>query len=474
MLSASPLPPGPPEPALVQAIRFGQDPYAFLKACARRYGDVFTLRLPGDPPRIVTSDPSHIRQIFALRADEYIAREQSFPLNVGESSLLFLDGAQHQRDRQLMMPHLHGERLRGYANLMKETADEVIDRWTEGQTVAIQPALQEVTLNVVLRCIFGLTDRALAERIRAPLVAWMDEVLKPSMFFSSVLIGQTRFRRLLDSMAHRFTRRGARRSRFIPWSHASAAKAEVIVFLRDEIARCRSEGTHGRTDVLALLANSHYEDGALMEVDHTVDELVTLLVGGHETTSNTLAWALCHILPRPDVLAAIEAERARVFGDGPIDPTRTAELPYLDAAIKESMRLSPIAPSVTRILTRPLTLGALTVPASAMVWPCIYLAHHREDLWPDPERYRPERFLDGAPSQSHFFPFGGGRRTCLGMAFANVEMRIVIAEILARTRLRLAPGARVQAEFRGITIAPSDGLRVIIDELRRPPQRAAA
>jgi cytochrome P450 len=247
----------------------------------------------------------------------------------------------------------------------------------------------------------------------------------------------------------------------IPIVRAAAAKAQVMRLLRDDVERLRRDGVGERTDVLALLSDSRYEDGEPMAVDHIVDELVTLLVGGHETTSNTLAWALTHILPRPDVVTSITGELAKVFGTGPVDPHRAGELRYVEACIKEAMRRSPIAPAAVRPLARPFLLGDHLLPAKTILWPCVYLAHHRSDLWPEPHRYRPERFLENdSPATNHFFPFGGGRRACLGMAFAGVEMRIVLAEIFSRATLRLVPNKLVRPGFRGITIAPTNGLEL--------------
>ena len=196
-----------------------------------------------------------------------------------------------------------------------------------------------------------------------------------------------------------------------------------------------------------------------MPLDDVVDELVTLLVGGHETTANTLAWTLYHLLAHP---AALERARDESRA-GAAAAARAEGVPFLDAAIKESMRLTPIAPAVSRNLRRPLRLGAYDVPAGTILWPCVYLAHRRPEVWPEPSRFRPERFLERTPAPSEFLPFGGGCRACIGMAFASMEMRVVLAELLARVQLRLVPGARVRPEFRGITIAPSNDLRAVVD-----------
>ncbi|MDI1447787.1 cytochrome P450 [Polyangium sp. 6x1] len=473
MHTRSTLPPGPEEPPFLQAMRFGRDPYAYLEDCVRRYGDVFTLRLPGDPPRVVSSDPAIVRQIFALKPDDYAQGQQSFPMNIGESSLLFLDGDRHHRDRQLMMPHLHGERLRTYATSMCTSTDRVVDCWEPGEQLAIHSELQDITLDVILRCVFGAEDDRRAARIRGPLLTWLNGAMTPALFMASALLNANRVRSLLDGAVRRRLAGGpVPRRPLLPWEKWGAAKAEVLEYLREDVERCRREGAAGRSDVLALLAEARYEDGALMDVAHVQDELVTLLVGGHETTANTLTWALYHVLSRPEVLAEIRAERERVFSDNPFDPARAGELVYLDACIKEAMRITPIAPAVGRHLKRPMRIREYDIPSDTIVWACIALAHRRADTWGDPARFRPERFLaPGSAPTNHFFPFGGGRRTCLGMAFAGVEMRIVLARILERVELRVPAGANAQAEIRGITITPSRELSVSV--VRRLPSRSS-
>ncbi|MDI3284393.1 cytochrome P450 [Polyangium sp. 15x6] len=473
MQTRSPLPPGPAEPPFLQAMRFGRDPYAYLEECVRRYGDVFTLRLPGDPPRVVSSDPVVVRQIFALKPDDYAQGLTSFPMNIGENSLLFLDGDRHHRERQLMMPHLHGERLRSYAASMCAAADKAVDRWTSGAELAIHGELQDITLDVILRCVFGAGDDFRAARIRGPLLTWLNGSMTPALFFASALLNANRVRAMLDTVVRRRLAGGpVPRRPLLPWEKWGAAKAEVLEYLREDVERCRKEGTKGRSDVLALLAEARYDDGEPMAMEQVQDELVTLLVGGHETTANTLSWTLYHVLSRPEVLSEIRAEMKRVFGDEPFDPTRAGELVYLDACIKEAMRISPIAPAVGRHLKKPMKIRDYDIPPDTIVWACTALAHRRTDTWGDPMRYRPERFLEaGAAPTNHFFPFGGGRRTCLGMAFAGVEMRIVLARILERTELRIAPGSVVQAEIRGITITPSKGFKLSVE--RRLPSRSS-
>jgi cytochrome P450 len=229
------------------------------------------------------------------------------------------------------------------------------------------------------------------------------------------------------------------------------------------IARRREAGCAGRDDVLAMLIEARDETGQPMSDVELRDELITLLVAGHETTATSLAWVFYRILRHPDVLEKLRAELRQVVGPGPVAPQHVAKLEYLDATIKETQRLNPILPLTGRRLQKPMCIGRRDLPAGAVAAPCIYLTHRRLDLWPDPERFDPERFVGKRPSPYEFFPFGGGVRYCLGAAFATYEMKIVLAQVLSRVALRPVPGHTVRVVRRGITFAPSAGMLVVLD-----------
>lgn len=462
--SISSLPPGPAAPPIVQALRFARDPFGFLAACAARHGDLFTLRLPGQPPTIVTSSPELARQCLALRPTAP-RRPLPLPANVGEQSLIFLDGEPHQRDRQLMLPHLHGERLRRHAAVMQAIAAATVSTWRPGQVIPVRPAMQGITLDIILRCLFAVDDPARGEALRRPLLTWLDGAFTPPVFVAGLLFTAARTRRFLDRAAER-SRGRALRHHLLPWRRWADAKAALLALLRADIANCRASGAPGRDDVLAMLATARYPDGARMPEQQLLDELVTLLVGGHETTANTLSFTLYRVLQRPEVLAELRAELARVCGDGPLDPRRHGELRYLDACIKESMRLTPILPAISRPVAAPLTLRGYDIPAGCELWLAPSLLHMRPDLWPRPQEFRPERFLAGPPPAGQFYPFGGGHRTCIGVAFATVEMRVVLAELLRRVDGHLSPRTAVRAGVRGSTVAPLGHLELVVERVR--------
>ena len=224
----------------------------------------------------------------------------------------------------------------------------------------------------------------------------------------------------------------------------------------------------GRSDILSLLVEATYEDGRPLEDQALRDELMTMLLAGHETTATALAWAVSHVLGHPDVRARVLDELAAVRL-APLDPQRVTRLEFLDAVCRETLRLTPIIPLVGRRLTRPMQIGGTVLPAGVVAAPCIYLAHRRPDRWPEPECFRPERFLETKPTPYEFLPFGGGVRRCLGMAFALVEMKIVLAEVLSRVELRTAPGYQVRVVRRSVTLAPSEGMPVVVERRAGAP-----
>jgi cytochrome P450 len=288
------------------------------------------------------------------------------------------------------------------------------------------------------------------------------------MFAVGSIVGLTRMRRYLE----RFTELWLHHPRQAAWVRlpgrtSARLKAEFTRLLIDDIRRCRAASGRDRTDVLALVAASRYEDGAPMPEQTVVDQLTLLLSAGHETTAKSLCWALADVLARPAVLVRIRAELNEAFGAGPIVPARCRDLAYLNAVLKESMRLRPVTTVLQRELTRPMAIGGHEIPAGVVVAPCNYLAQRHPSCWEEATRFQPERFLErAAPSPSEYFPFGGGRRRCLGVEFALFEMPIILATLLRRADLRLAPHSDHAPRYGGITIGPADGVRVIVNQVR--------
>lgn len=443
--SAPSLPPGPKQPAFLQILRWIRHPIAFMEECARRYGDCFTIRFPFGPGTLVFfSNPEAIKEIFTGDPDQLRAGEANVVVRplLGQNSLLLLDGARHLHERRLMMPPFHGERMQVYSEVMREITDRAIERWPVGQPFAIHPTMQQITLNVILRTVFGIDESATLARLRDLLTEVLARGANPLTLLPWFQIDL-----------------GPRS----PWGRLVRLRREIDELLFAEFARRRAEGRAGHEDVLAMLIEARDESGQPMTDLQLRDELMTLLVAGHETTATSLAWMFYRILNRAEVLENLRAELRRVVGFGPLTPQHIAKLEYLDATIKETQRLNPILPIVSRLLKSPARIGGRDLPAGIGVAPCIYLTHHRSDLWPNPTQFTPERFLGKKPSPYEFFPFGGGIRHCLGAAFATYEMKIVLAEILLHTKLRAAPGHTIRVVRRAITFAPSEGMPVILD-----------
>ncbi|HWO18039.1 MAG TPA: cytochrome P450 [Kofleriaceae bacterium] len=475
------LPPGPRLPAAVQLARWTLRPYELLEECERRYGETFTLRIPGYAPIIVVSAPAAVREVFTASADDVHAGEANRLLEVvlGHHSVILLDGAAHLRERKLMMPPFHGDRMRAYGAIMREVTDQVIDGWPEGTPFPLHPPMQDITLDVILRTVFGVNEGVnqgpRKEHLRGLLVALLASGTSPWFYAASLTLRPDQLRAVLATGIEPL-RLGGRQvdiSRWVPWREVARTNRAVDEALFTEIARARA-ATGDRVDVLAMLVAARDEQGAPLSDQHLRDELITLLLAGHETTATSLAWVFRQVLDRPDVLARVRAEVATAAGpDGRLEPERVAALPYLDATIKESLRVCPIIPMLVRKATRALKVGGVTVPAGGVVAPAIYLTHRRRDVWGDPEAFRPERFLERKFDPYELYPFGGGTRRCLGMAFALYEMRIVLAEVLHRATLRLAPGATLRRVRRGVTVAPADGVPVVL-EARRPARAPVA
>ena len=445
------LPPGPRAPRVVQTAGFILGGARYLEKCRRRYGDAVTFRTLFDSPFVMVFDPELVKQVFRgppgppappahLNAGE--ANALLGPV-LGERSVLLLDGPEHLRHRKLMLPAFHGERMREYADAMVEAADREIDAWPVGQPFAIHPSMQALTLRVIVRAVFGYSlgaagtgDAADGLELQSRLRAMVEPVARPRGLMLLSLLGRVPG--------------GGRAAR-----EFEAKRRAVDELLFAEIARRRAEpDLDQRTDVFSALLLAEDDNGERLSDQEVRDELVTLLLAGHETTATGLAWTFDLLLRSPVAL-----ERAREADDE-----------YLDAVVKESLRLRPVIPGVGRVVRgAPFALNGYTVPEGVEINPSIRVVHRRGDLYPEPSAFRPERFLaPDAPDTYTWIPFGGGTRRCLGASFAQLEMRLVLARVLERVVLRAADPEPDEVVFRGITLAPRRGVSVIVDERLSP------
>ncbi|MGE5408559.1 MAG: cytochrome P450 [Syntrophothermus sp.] len=438
------LPPEVRQGALMQTLRWSFRPLAFLQEGRRRHGDAFSVRFVGfERPMVVISDPAAIKALYTER-DVGLPPGRNLLLEpiLGPKSLLLLEGAEHLARRRLMLPPFHGERMRSYEPVLTEIVDAEIDSWAPGQLFPIHPRMQAVTLEAILRVVFGVAEGPRLERLRSMLATVLTETASPRA-------------QLVGLATRRFGGRG-------PWARFEEQLRAVDDVLYAEIAEHRERpDLEQRTDILSLLMLARFEDGGSMDDSELRDHLMTLLLAGHETTATALAWTFDLLLRHPVALARLREELA------------AGQEEYLRAVITESLRLRPVVPLAGRRLRRELVADGLTLPPGTDVTPAIWLTHTRADLYPEPFAFRPERFLGQAPDTYGWIPFGGGMRRCLGAAFAEFEMRIVLREVLTRCELRKASPEPERTARRNITLSPRDGTPVVIEARREAPRPAA-
>jgi cytochrome P450 family 135 len=439
------LPPGPALPRSIQTLFFLFGPRRFIRRMQRRYGPIVRLGTAFDPNFVMVFDPALVREVFRAPPDRLRAGEANAVLEpaLGTRSLLLLDGDEHLRQRKLMLPPFHGERMRAYEEVMRTATDRAIDSWPVDERFALLPSMQQLTLDVIMRAVFGVEEGPRKEELARALRAMIDPVAN-------------RFGLLLMVLMPRFGNTRA-------MSTFQERRVRVDELIYDEIARRReAPDLEQREDIFSMLLLARDEDGRPMTDQELRDQLVTLLVAGHETTATGLAWAFDLILRTPRVRAALE--RAVAEGDDQ----------YVDAVAKEALRIRPVIPGVGRVVRGgAFKLGGYTLPEGTEINPSIATIHARGAFFPSPEDFRPERFLgDDPPNTYTWIPFGGGTRRCVGAAFAQFEMRVVIKRVIERAKLEPVGPHAERVERRGITMAPKTGTRVVLRE-RRPAEPGA-
>ena len=433
------LPPGPPLPIAVQTLAMGFRQNQFLAMCAERYGEPFTVRMPGGRTLVMFSDPAAIKAIFSGSPDDLHAGESTGAVLepfVGTNSLLLLDGARQLHERRLMMPSFHGERMAKYVQIMVDATRDDIRSWPLHEPFAMRPHTQRVTLEVIMRAVFGVGDEGGLDDLRRHLHTMLTSSLNPQLLLPV-------FRRELGGLS--------------PWAKFLRLRVEIDEALLGEIRRRREDpDIDSRSDILSMLVQARYEDGTGLKDHDLRDELITLLLAGHETTATALAWAFDLLLHHPTVLDRLQTELAG--GDDT----------YLDAVIKEVLRLRPVIPQVGRKLQRDLEINGTLLPKGVIAVANIVLAHQRPEIYPEPTRFRPERFIETPADTYTWIPFGGGTRRCLGAAFATTEMKVVLKTVLGEARLRAADAHEEPVARRMVTLVPKHGTRVVYEGRRQP------
>jgi unspecific monooxygenase len=418
----------------------------FLDECRRRYGDPFTIRFAGYGDFVMLTDPSAVRDVFHGNAHVLHSGEgnEFLTTTVGSTSVLVLDDEPHALQRRILLPPLKGERMRSFFDAMQTATLEAARAWPVGKTLRMDEPMRQITLRVILRAVLGLTPGPQFQEFEG----MVNRLLQPSRGRHGLILVKLLPLRLLNN------------ARWVPFFRQLRALDEAIFAFTDGLRR-QDAATRGDTVVADLLAASH-ENGAPLSNQEIRDAVLTILLAGHETTSLALAWALEQITGRPDVMARITAELQSITGGAPPRAEQLHRLEYLDAAIRESLRVRTILPFVVRLTKQAFVAGGREYPPGVVLCPCNHLVHRREDLYPEPRRFRPERFLERRFGPYEWFPFGGGNRACLGMAFAMYEMKVVLSTLFTQVRLARPPGSRSVAIRRGITLAPDDGARVTV------------
>jgi len=406
-------------------------PIAFRERCRARYGKRYTIRLPFTPPLVHLSDPDEVRQVFTAPPEVLHPGQGAQILEpvVGRNSVILLDEGAHLEQRKLMLPAFHGERMERLEGLVSEVAEREVGTWPRGEPTRLHSRLQALTMEVILRAVFGLDPGRRLEEIRALL--------------AGVLAAGDKWWTMLGQPPFQWIERVG------PWTSFFRERDRARDLLEELVSERRSEGDRAteRDDVLAMLLAARHEDGSPMSIEELRDELMTLLVAGHETTASELAWALERLAREPAARDRLAAEIRSGDGDA-----------YLMATIHETLRRRPVLPnSAPRLAMREVEVGGWTYPPGVALVPDAYAIHHDPEIYPDPYAFRPERFLEEKPGTYTWIPFGGGRRRCLGASFAILEMKAVLRALFETAELEPMTNGVELARRRQITLSPGEG-----------------
>jgi cytochrome P450 len=442
------LPPGPRTSAIWQLLRYSYSPLPFLEQCGRRYGDTFLVRWAGYGKFVMLAAPEAVRDVFrgdahALHSGE--GNEFLIP-SVGPTSVLVLDDEPHARQRRILLPPLKGERMRSFFDAMQAATLDAVRAWPLGRRIRMLEPMQQITLRVILQAVAGL----MAGPERDDLEGKIQQLLAQGRSRHTLILLKVVPMRLLQKV------------HWLPLFRQMHALNTSLYSLLE--SRRRLPASERGEDILADLLVAAHDDGSPLSDQEIRDALMTLIMAGHDTTAIALAWALEQIVPRPDVVGRITDELRSTTGGPPPRAEHLPRLEYLDASIRESLRLRTILPFVVRLTKQPFVAGGREYPPGIVLCPCNHLVHRRPDLYPEPEKFRPERFLERKYAGNEWFPFGGGNRTCLGMAFALYEMKVVLSTLFTQLTLVRPTGSRSRPVRRGVSLAPDDGVQMVVKE----------
>ena len=431
------LPPGPASPRWRQTSRWMFHPIEFMESCRDRYGSMFTLGLgPAGHHVVMVADPALAKGVLAGDPAVFRAGDTNglFRPVVGSNSILLLDGDRHLQQRRILLPGMGASHAAQFADQVREITQAHIAEWKPGQRVKLHEEMEAISFASIMRVVFGDSSPDSHAELRRLIPEMMDRCDSPFTlipWFRKELAGSSPYARLMRLVD------------------------EIDAVLFETIGERRADPmTQVRDDIVSLLLRASHEDGSGLTDREIRDEVLTMIMAGYETTTSACAWALERLIRAPEQLRRLTAE----IEGGTKDE-------YLDAVIKETLRARPVVPVVARHLSAPAELGGYSIPAASTLMVSIYLIHTDPETYPEPDAFRPERFLDGTPDGAEWIPFGGGVRRCLGARFAELEMKVVLTQVLAAAQLRPVRAASASVKRKRFTLAPDDGAVAQVEEL---------
>lgn len=431
---------------LQQKLLWIAKPDQYMDLAFKQAPDMFIAEVAGADAYVYVNHPEAMRQIVTSDRQNFFASGKDNQLLkplVGENSLLLIEGNPHRKRRKLLLPPFHGERMQVYGQLICDLTRNIIDQLQPNQTFEARQVSQKVSLQVILEAVYGLQDSNRAQELK-------QRITKLTNIFESTLASALLFFPWVQKDFGVWS----------PWGNFLRQQKAIDALIDQELATRRTQNISDRQDILSLMMSARDETGEALSDSELRDELMTLMLAGHETTASAIAWSLYWVHRYPKIKAKLEAEIVSLGKDP--DPMEIAKLPYLDAVCKETLRIYPIAMlTFPRVVQKPMELMGYKLEVGQILMGCIYLLHQREEVYPEPTKFKPERFLEREFSAYEFFPFGGGKRRCIGEALAQLEMKLVLATIISHYELELVSQKPETPARRGVTLAPKTGVRMI-------------
>ncbi len=436
-------------PSFFQTIQWIRDPTGFMERAAKCHGDIFATKINlnrDDSVFVIVSNPQVLQQIFTKDGHEFSTPSkfnQPLSMLLGDTSIVMLEGDAHKKRRKLLIPPFHGERMKAYGELIIKLTKQVFDAIPQNSNFIAHSKMQSISLQVIIQAVFGFYEGKRYQEIKQLLITWLD-------IFSSPLTNSVIFFSFLQWDLGDWS----------PWGKFIKLRQQIDKLLYTEISDRRTYPDSSRTDILSLLMSAKDETGNYLSDQELRDELLTLLFAGHETTATAMTWSLywTHYLPK--VREKLLQELSGLHSNA--SPVDIAKLPYLTAVCQESLRIYPVSMlTVARKVEKPVELMGYHLEVGSTIFGCIYLTHQREDIYPDHEQFKPERFLEKKFNSYEFFPFGGGARRCIGAAFSEFEMKLVLATIMSNYKLNLANFNPEKIKRRSIALAPATGVKMV-------------